>query len=147
MKQISILNGPNLNLLGKRQPEIYGETTLDDIRARCEKLGVQFGLEVNFQQSNWEGQLVDWIHEAREHSAAIIINAGAFTHYSYAIFDALNAFDGLVFEVHISNVYQREEFRHHSVISSRADGVLAGFGDQGYELAMLRVAKLLGLNK
>ncbi len=142
-KLITILNGPNLNLLGQRQPEIYGRDTLADVAARCEALANEFGLATDLKQSNHEGQIIDWIHEARQTSAAIIINPGAFTHTSIAILDALNTFDGIVLEVHISNVHKRESFRHHSYVSLRADGVMAGFGVQGYELAVRRVAALV----
>ncbi|MGJ4891241.1 type II 3-dehydroquinate dehydratase [Bradyrhizobium sp. HKCCYLS3077] len=140
---VYVLNGPNLNLLGKRQPEIYGHETLADVERDCRSLATELGLEIRFQQSNREYELIDWIHEARETAAAIVINPGAFTHTSVAILDALNAFDGTVIEVHISNVHKREEFRHHSFVSKRADGVMAGFGTQGYQLALRRVAKLL----
>ncbi len=140
---IYILNGPNLNLLGKRQPEIYGSETLADIQAQCAELAANLGVETRFEQSNAEHQLIDWIHEAREKAAGIIINAGAYTHTSVAILDALNAFDGLVMEVHISNVHKREEFRHHSFISGRADGVIVGCGTQGYQLALQRIATVL----
>jgi 3-dehydroquinate dehydratase-2 len=132
---VTVLNGPNLNLLGKRQPEIYGSETLADVAAACEELAVELGLRLRFHQSNREYEIIDWIHEAREDAAAIVINPAAFTHTSVAILDALNAFDGLVFEVHISNVHKREEFRHHSFVSARADGVIAGFGTEGYLLA------------
>ncbi len=141
-KLIYILNGPNLNLLGKRQPEIYGYDTLADVEEDCRKLGAEFGLECRFLQSNHEGQIIDWIHEARQNGAGIIINPGAFTHTSVAILDALNAFDGPVLEVHISNVHKREAFRHHSYVSMRADGVMAGFGVEGYQLALRRMASL-----
>lgn len=143
-KTVFILNGPNLNLLGKRQPEIYGHDTLDDVAARCAALGGELGVETRLMQSNHEGQIIDWIHEAREAAGGIIINPGAFTHTSVAILDALNAFDGFVLEVHISNVHKRESFRHHSYVSLRADGVMAGFGVEGYELALRRMASLLG---
>ena len=142
-KTIFVLNGPNLNLLGKRQPEIYGHDTLDDVRAQCEAAGAPHGIEIELKQSNHEGQIIDWIHEARDRAAGIIINPGAFTHTSVAILDALNAFDGPVLEVHISNVHKRESFRHHSYASLRAEGVMAGFGVQGYSLAVLRMATLL----
>ncbi len=142
-KRVSILNGPNLNLLGQRQPEIYGYETLDDIAARCAALGQELGLDTLLRQSNYEGQIIDWIHEARQSSFGIIINPGAFTHTSVAILDALNTFDGPVLEVHISNVHKREAFRHHSYVSLRADGVIAGFGTQGYELALRRMATLV----
>ncbi len=143
-KTIYVLNGPNLNLLGKRQPEIYGHDTLADVEADCTKLGKDFALTCRFLQSNHEGQIIDWIHEAREKAAGIIMNPGAFTHTSVAILDALNAFDGPVLEVHISNVHKRESFRHHSYVSLRADGVMAGFGVEGYQLALRRMATLVG---
>jgi 3-dehydroquinate dehydratase II len=143
-KTVFLINGPNLNLLGKREPDIYGHDTLDDVAARCTALTDAAGLALKKMQSNHEGQIIDWIHQARDEAAAIVINPGAFTHTSVAIFDALQAFEGLVFEVHISNVHKREAFRHHSYVSSRADGVLAGFGVEGYELAMRRVISLLG---
>ncbi len=142
-KLITILNGPNLNLLGRREPEIYGHDTLDDVAALCAAVGRELGLDSALRQSNHEGALVDWIHEARETSAGIIINAGALTHTSVALYDALNTFDGPVLEVHISNVYKREPFRHHSYISPRADGVIVGFGVEGYALAMRRMGTLL----
>src|SRR5690242_17722065 len=142
-KTVFVLNGPNLNLLGKRQPHIYGHETLADVEAECRKLGEELKLEIRFHQSNREYEIVDWIHEARETAGGIGINPAAFTHYSVAILDALNAFDAHVIEVHISNVHQREEFRHHSFVSLRANGVIAGFGTQGYLLALRRVAKLI----
>jgi len=140
---IYILNGPNLNLLGKRQPEIYGRDTLADVEAMCAEVGNGFGLAVQLLQSNYEGQLVDWIHEAREDAGGVIINPGAYSHTSVAILDALNAFEGPVLEVHISNIHKRESFRHQSYISLRADGVIAGFGVEGYALAMRRMGALL----
>lgn len=140
---VLILNGPNLNLLGQRQPEIYGAETLADVEAACADLAGQLGLTPAFRQSNHEGVLVDWIQEARQTAAAIIINPGAYSHTSVAILDALNAFEGPVIEVHISNIHRREAFRHHSYVSQRADGVIAGCGTQGYQLALLRVAKLI----
>ena len=140
---VFVLNGPNLNLLGKRQPHIYGYETLADVEADCRKLAAELDLELRFHQSNREYEVVDWIHEAREAAAGIVINPAAFTHYSIAILDALNAFDAPVIEVHISNVHKREEFRHHSFVSMRADGVIAGFGTQGYQLALRRIAKLI----
>jgi len=144
MQTVFILNGPNLNLLGKRQPEIYGRETLADVEAACRALADASGLGLRFMQSNAEHQIIDWIHEAREAAAGIIINPGAFTHTSIAILDALNAFEGPVLEVHISNVHKRESFRHHSYVSLRADGVIAGFGVEGYALATRRMATLLG---
>lgn len=143
-KLISLLNGPNLNLLGQRQPEIYGRETLSDVASAASELAEDLGLTVRFQQSNHEGQLVDWIQEARTTSAGIIINPGAYSHTSVAILDALNAFDGPVLEVHISNIHKREAFRHHSFVSARADGVIAGFGTEGYLLALRRMATLVG---
>jgi 3-dehydroquinate dehydratase-2 len=142
-KMIYILNGPNLNLLGKREPHIYGHETLADVEATCRKTAQAAGLDCKLMQSNYEGQIVDWIHEAREQAAGIIINPAALTHTSVAVLDALNTFEGPVLEVHISNVHKRETFRHHSFVSARAEGVIAGFGVQGYELAMQRMAVLL----
>jgi 3-dehydroquinate dehydratase-2 len=144
-KLVTLLNGPNLNLLGLRQPEIYGRETLDDVVARVADLAEELGLTVRALQSNHEGQLVDWIHEARGTSAAIIINPGAYSHTSVAILDALNAYDGPVLEVHISNIHKREAFRHHSYVSHRADGVIAGCGTEGYLLALRRIATLLSV--
>lgn len=142
-KPIHILNGPNLNLLGRRQPEIYGRDTLDDVARNCAALGAELGLQTELYQSNHEGEIVEMIHRARDQAAGIIINPAAYTHTSVAILDALKAFDGPVLEVHISNVHQRESFRHHSYVSLRAEGVIAGFGVQGYELALRRMAVLL----
>ncbi|HEY6919849.1 MAG TPA: type II 3-dehydroquinate dehydratase [Tabrizicola sp.] len=142
-KLVTLLNGPNLNLLGLRQPEIYGRETLDDVVARVADLAEELGLTVRAQQSNHEGQLVDWIQDARGTSAGIIINPGAYSHTSVAILDALNAYDGPVLEVHISNIHKREAFRHHSYVSARADGVIAGCGTEGYVLALRRMASLL----
>jgi 3-dehydroquinate dehydratase-2 len=142
-KLIYILNGPNLNLLGKRQPEIYGRETLADVEAQCAKLAGEFGVQSKLMQSNWEGQIVDWIHEARGAAAGIITNPGALTHTSIAILDALNTFDGPVIEVHISNIHKRETFRHNSFVSLRADGVIAGCGVEGYSFALRRIATLI----
>jgi 3-dehydroquinate dehydratase II len=142
-KPIFVLNGPNLNLLGKRQPEIYGSETLDDVAQALAGLAGDLGLAVQCMQSNHEGQLVDWIHLARNDAAGIIINPGAYSHTSVAILDALNAFDGPVLEVHISNIHKREAFRHHSFVSGRAEGVIAGFGTEGYLLALRRMGNLL----
>lgn len=140
---VFILNGPNLNLLGKRQPHIYGSETLADVEAACRETATELGLSVRFHQSNREYELIDWIHEAREAAGGIIINPAAFTHTSVALLDALNAFDGPVIEVHISNIHKRESFRHHSYVSLRADGIIAGLGAQGYPLAVQRVARLI----
>ncbi len=142
-KPIFILNGPNLNLLGKRQPEIYGRDTLEDVERDCAAAAADHGLSIRLFQSNHEGVIIDTIHQARDEASGIIINPGAFTHTSVAILDALNAFDGPVLECHISNVHKREAFRHHSYVSGRADGVIAGFGVQGYVLCVLRMATLL----
>ncbi|WP_182418602.1 type II 3-dehydroquinate dehydratase [Bartonella sp. HY038] len=135
-KLIYILNGPNLNMLGTREPEIYGAETLKDVEKLCEKAAKLAGFDIRFLQSNHEGQLVDWIQEARAEAAAIVINPAAYTHTSVAILDALKSFDGLVAEVHISNVHQREAFRHHSFVSLRADCVIAGCGTLGYHFAI-----------
>jgi len=140
---VFILNGPNLNLLGKRQPAIYGHETLADVEADCRKLATEFKLDIRFHKSNREYEIIDWIHEAREIAGGIIINPGAFTHTSIAILDALNAFDQPIIEVHISNVHKREEFRHHSYVSLAATGVMAGLGTQGYTLALRRLARLV----
>lgn len=140
---VYVLNGPNLNLLGKRQPHIYGHTTLADVEAECRALAGELKLELRFHQSNREYEIIDWVHEARETAGGIVINPAAFTHTSVAVLDALNVFDGPVFEVHISNVHKREAFRHHSYVSLRADGVIAGFGTQGYALALRRLATLI----
>lgn len=142
-KPILILNGPNLNLLGKRQPDIYGHETLDDVIDLVKQAAAPLDLAIEAEQSNHEGTLVDLIQGARETAAGIIINPGAYSHTSVAILDALNAFDGPVLEVHISNIHKRESFRHHSYVSQRADGVIAGCGTQGYVLALHRVASLL----
>lgn len=140
---VILLNGPNLNLLGLRQPEIYGAETLADVLAHCTALAADLGLSLTAHQSNHEGALVEMIHAARGTSAAIVINPGAYSHTSVAILDALNAYDGLVMEVHISNIHKREAFRHHSYVSARADGVIAGCGTEGYLLALRRLASLL----
>lgn len=139
-----LLNGPNLNLLGQREPHIYGAETLADVEAGCAALADDLGLEVACFQSNHEGQLVDWIQAARGVAEAIVINPGAYSHTSVAIFDALSAFEGPVIEVHISNIHKREAFRHHSFVSGRADAVIAGCGTDGYGFALRRIAKLLG---
>ena len=143
-RQILVLNGPNLNLLGQRQPEVYGHETLADVERACTALADELGVAVEFRQSNHEGQLIDWIHAARGTAAGIVINPAAYTHTSVALLDALSAFDGPVIEVHISNVHKREDFRHHSFVSLRADGVIAGCGTEGYLLALRRVASLTG---
>ena len=133
---VLILNGPNLNMLGIREPEHYGQDTLSQIEDRCRKLGAELGWETDFRQSNNEGELVTWVQEAAQVHKAIILNAGAYTHTSIAIHDALKASGVPVIEVHLSNIFQREEFRRTSYISSLADGVICGFGSVGYELAL-----------
>lgn len=138
---ITVLNGPNLNLLGQRQPEIYGHETLADVEAGC-RAALPDGFDLAFRQSNHEGQLIDWIQEARGGAFGIVINPGAFTHTSVAILDALNAFDGPVLEVHVSNIHRRESFRHLSYVSLRAEGVIAGFGVEGYVAAVRRMVSL-----
>lgn len=143
-KTVLMLNGPNLNLLGLRQPEIYGAETLADVEAASHAAAGAAGLALTCRQSNHEGVLVDWIQEARGNAAGIVINPGAYSHTSVAILDALNAFEGPVIEVHISNIHRREAFRHHSWVSQRADGVIAGCGTEGYLLALRRMATLLG---
>ena len=143
MKTIFLLNGPNLKLLGQRQPEIYGRETLADVEALCTAEAQRLGLGLRAHQSNHEGVLVDLIQEARQAAQGIVINPGAYSHTSVAILDALNAFEGPVIEVHISNIHKREAFRHHSFVSSRADGVIAGCGTQGYIMALHRLAHLL----
>lgn len=143
-KLIYILNGPNLNLLGKREPEIYGNTTLEDVEKACVAKAAELGCQAQCFQSNFEGQMVDWIHEARENAAAIVINPGAYSHTSIALLDGLTAFEGPVIEVHISNIHQRESFRHHSYVSLRANGVIVGLGAQGYDLAIQAAAELIG---
>lgn len=141
MKTIYVLNGPNLNLLGKRQPEIYGRETLDDVESLC-RGAAGANHSIKLLQSNWEGQIVDWIHEAREAACGIVINPAALTHTSVAVLDALNAFDGPVIEVHISQVHKREAFRHFSYVSMRADGVIAGLGLEGYVAGVRRIVQL-----
>lgn len=141
MNTIYLLNGPNLNLLGKRQPEIYGHETLDDVARLCSD-ACDEGFGIKALQSNHEGQIVDWIHEAREAACGIVINPGAYSHTSVAILDALNTFEGPVIEVHISQIHKREAFRHHSFVSHRADAVIAGLGIDGYVAGVRRICKL-----
>lgn len=139
-----VLNGPNLNLLGAREPEIYGRETLADVEALCVAAAAEHGRVVDFRQSNHEGELVDWIQQARLEHAAVVINPAAYSHTSVALHDALAALEGRpIIEVHISNIHRREPFRHHSYVSSVADGVIAGCGVQGYALAIARVCALL----
>ena len=144
---VYVPNGPNLNLLGKRQPAIYGHETLADVEADCRRLAKDLNLDLRFHQSNREYELIDWIHESREIAGGIVINPAAFTHTSVAILDALNTCEFPIIEIHISNVHKREEFRHHSFVSAIASGVIAGFGTQGYQLALQRMARLIDEKK
>lgn len=141
--KIYVLNGPNLNLLGTREPEIYGSDTLDDIAGRLEDLARPQDVEVDFRQSNHEGHLIDWLHEAQAEGAkAVILNAGAFTHTSVALHDAIKAITTPVIEVHLSNPHKREDFRHKSYVGQAAKGTIAGFGALSYELALSAALKL-----
>jgi 3-dehydroquinate dehydratase II len=140
---VLILNGPNLNMLGLREPAIYGTQTLDDIESLCQERAEDLGLSVDFRQSNLEGELVTWIQQARGEHDGIIINAAAYTHTSIAIPDALASVDLPVVEVHLSNIYKREPFRHHSYISPVARGVICGFGAAGYVMALDAMAGIL----
>lgn len=134
---IYVLNGPNLNLLGTREPEIYGRETLDDIAGQLEDRARELGLEIDLRQSNHEGHLVDWLHEAQAEGArAVLLNAGAFTHTSVALYDAIKAVVTPVIEVHLSNPHTREAFRHHSYVGMAARGTIAGFGARSYLLAL-----------
>jgi 3-dehydroquinate dehydratase-2 len=143
-KPIYVLNGPNLNMLGVREPAVYGSATLEDVRRRAEARAKALGLGLDFRQTNEEGELVGWIQEARDKAAGIILNAGALTHTSIAILDALNAAAIPVIEVHLSNILRRESFRHHSYVAMAAVGSISGFGPAGYELALEAMAGLLG---
>jgi len=146
-KPIYVLNGPNLNLLGTREPEVYGRETLEDLRIRCERKAAALGLSVVFRQSNHEGELVAWIQEARTEADGLIVNAGAFTHTSIALLDALLACPVPSVEVHLSNIFTREPFRHHSYLSSAVKGVICGFGGLGYEFAIEALAAALTAGK
>lgn len=141
---VLILNGPNLNLLGTRQPEVYGSATLADIEADCARRAAALGLGIDFRQSNHEGDLVSWIQQARGTHAAVLVNAAGYTHTSVALLDALATLDIPVIEVHMSNIFRREPFRHHSYVSGVANGVVCGFGGFGYELALEAAARLIG---
>ncbi|MCW2271043.1 3-dehydroquinate dehydratase [compost metagenome] len=143
MTTLLVLNGPNLNMLGLRQPDVYGRETLADVQALCEQAASGQDLALEFHQTNHEGQMIDWIHQARGRVAGIVINPGAWTHTSLAIHDALIAAEVPVIEVHISNVHRREAFRHHSYVSLVAKAVLAGFGTHGYVLAIDHFAREL----
>jgi 3-dehydroquinate dehydratase-2 len=142
-----ILNGPNLNLLGAREPEVYGTETLGEIETACREAAARFSLEIDFRQSNREGELIDWIQEARDHAAGIILNGGAYTHTSVAILDALRLCELPIVEVHLSNIYRRESFRRRSYISRAAAGVICGFGGHGYTLAIEAMARILATKR
>lgn len=147
MKPIYVLNGPNLNLLGLREPAIYGAATLKDVEARCRAHAETLGVDIVFRQSNVEGELVTWIHEARDKASGIAINAGAYTHTSVALHDALKAADLPSVEVHLSNVHKREAFRHHSYIAPAVNGVICGFGVESYVLALTALHSILSATK
>jgi 3-dehydroquinate dehydratase-2 len=142
-KPIYVLNGPNLNLLGSREPEVYGDDTLDDVKSKCETKAKALGFAIDFRQSNHEGELVAWIQQARTEAAGLIVNAGALTHTSIAMLDALLACPIPSVEVHLSNIFTREPFRHHSYISKAVKGVICGFGANSYELAIEALAGLI----
>ena len=143
MKPIFVLNGPNLNMLGLREPAIYGSDTLKDVESRCTARAKSLGFGIVFRQTNIEGELVNWIHEARTEASGIAINAGAYTHTSVALHDALKAADVPAVEVHLSNVHKREEFRHHSFIAPAVNGVICGFGVDSYELAITALSNII----
>jgi 3-dehydroquinate dehydratase-2 len=141
---IFVLNGPNLNLLGSREPAVYGSLTLEDLEARAREVGDELGLTVDCRQSNHEGALVDWIQEAGRTAQGIVLNAGAFTHTSVAIHDALRSVGTPTIEVHLSNVHARESFRHHSYVSAVAAGIIIGLGVDGYDFALRALARRIG---
>ena len=141
--KVLVLNGPNLNLLGTREPDVYGAETLTSIEDSCRARAKGLGLEIEFRQTNTEGQLVDWVQQARDTHDLLIVNAGAYTHTSVALLDALKAVSLPVIEVHLSNIHQREEFRHHSYVSKVAQGMICGFGGFGYEMALESAARML----
>jgi 3-dehydroquinate dehydratase II len=145
--KILVVNGPNLNMLGVREPAVYGRDRLADIEKLCRKAGREFALAIDFRQSNHEGEIVGWLQEARSSHAGIVINAGAYTHTSIAILDALQLTELPVIEVHLSNIFRREEFRHHSYVSLAARAVICGLGPTGYRLALEALADLLGTTK
>ena len=144
---ILCLNGPNLNMLGKREPEIYGSETLKDIEAATQSLAKQLKIKIEFRQSNHEGELVDWIQGARGKYSALMMNAGALTHTSVALLDALKLFTGPIVELHLSNIFRREDYRHHSFVSEAADGLVCGFGKDSYLLGLRAAVELIKRKK
>ncbi len=139
---IYIINGPNLNLLGQREPKIYGSNTLKDVEDICIKIANNANIKINFLQSNAEHEIINWIHSAREEASGIIINPAAYSHTSIAILDALTLFDKPIIEVHISNIHKREVFRHNSYVSQKSTAVIAGFGIDGYKIALEKMIDL-----
>ena len=139
---IYIINGPNLNLLGQREPKIYGSNTLKDIEDICLKIANNSNIKINFLQSNAEHEIINWIHSAREEASGVIINPAAYSHTSIAILDALTLFDKPIIEVHISNIHKREVFRHNSYVSQKSTAVIAGFGIDGYKIALEKMIDL-----
>jgi 3-dehydroquinate dehydratase II len=144
VKTIYVLNGPNLNLLGQRQPEIYGRSTLADVEKLCRTAAERHGLAIAFRQSNHEGVLIDWLHEARQEAAGVVLNPGAYTHTSIALLDGILAAEIPVVEVHLTNIHAREEFRRSSFVSRAAKAVICGFGIEGYGLAIAGLAGMIG---
>ncbi|HEX8006896.1 MAG TPA: type II 3-dehydroquinate dehydratase [Trebonia sp.] len=144
IRRVLVLNGPNLGRLGKREPAVYGTATYADLVALCETAGKELGLDAEVRQTDFEGNLIGWVHEAADERLPVVLNAGALTHYSYALMDALKMRTAPLVEVHISNIAAREGFRHESVVTPVADGIIAGFGFQSYVLALRAVASLLG---
>lgn len=139
---IYIINGPNLNLLGQREPDIYGTTTLEDVENICLEIAKKNNIKLKFLQTNAEHEIINWIHNAREDASGIIINPAAYSHTSIAILDALTLFEEPIIEVHISNIHKRENFRHHSYISQKSTAVIAGFGIDGYKIALKKLIEL-----
>lgn len=147
MKSFTVMNGPNLNLLGKREPEVYGKRSAEDLSAYLERLGKEQDCRIEEKQSNHEGELIDWIHEAEAGCDGVVLNAGALTHYSYAIRDAISSVTVPVIEVHLSNIHARESFRHQSVLSPVVAGQIVGFGFLGYQLALQALLDITAANK
>ena len=141
MSTVFVLNGPNIGRLGTREPDVYGHTTYADLVAMCEKVGTELGLDVQVRQTDAEHELIGWLHEAADARAAVVLNPGAWSHYSYAVRDACSLVPGPLIEVHISNIHAREAFRHHSVVSAVATGVICGLGVDGYRLALEHIAR------